>query len=511
MRFAMNVDLHPLPSFIAPLISGRKRRALREALYGKPLGLATLLAVTSILSACAVGPDYKRPQTTASAAAPFIGASRAGVNAAADADPQWWHLYDDPVLNGLIADALATNTDLRVAVANLQKARAGLRGARADRLPQTTIDASTTYNRAPDWQVLPGQKRQYWSVETGIDVAYEVDLFGRVKRSIEAARGDAQAAEADADAVRVAVVSDTVRAYADATASAQQIAVAEQTVALLDRSVHVTSSRVEAGRSEKLDLIRITALRDQRLADVAPLEAERDAALFRLATLTGRAPRDLPAAVAGATALPHLDQPIPIGDGHALIARRPDVRAAERRLAADTARIGVATADLYPHIQLGGQIGTTSAGLSDVFTGGPLRWLAGPLISWNFPNIAATRAKIAGATAQSQASLASFDGTVLTALRETETALSAYAHEIERHQALVAARDEAQRAANVTIARQKQGTIDFLTVLDAQRTLADAQADLAASDARIAFTQVDLFRALGGGWQKPASEAIAAR
>lgn len=472
--------------------------------------LLTLLLASTTLTACAAGPDYHRPATSGSAAQPFLGAASPAVDATAKAADQWWHLYNDPVLNGLIADALAANTDLRVAVAHLERARANLRGARSDRLPQTTIDASTTYGRVPDYEVLPGTKRQQWSVDTGLSVSYEVDLFGRVKRNVEAARGDWQAAEADRDAVQVAVVADTVRAYADATASAQQIAVANETVALLDRSVHVTGARVEAGRSEKLDLIRITALRDQRKADVAPLEAERDAALFRLATLTGRTPRDLPRPVIAQTVLPKIDQPIPVGDGAALIARRPDVRAAERRLAADTARIGVATSDLYPHITLGGSVGQTSAGLSDVFTGGPFRWLAGPLISWNFPNIAATRAKIAGAKADTKASLATFDGTVLTALEETETALSAYAHELDRHQALVAARDEAQRAANVTIARQKEGTIDFLTVLDAQRTLADAQAALAASDARIAFAQVDLFRALGGGWQ-PASERAQAK
>ena len=354
--------------------------------------LSLLLIASTALTSCAVGPNYHRAEVAPSAAAPFIGAGQPAVNASADAADQWWKLYDDPTLNGLIADALAANTDLRVAVANLQKARASLRGAKSDRLPQTTINASTTYNRVPAWQVLPGTNRNYWSVDTGIDVAYEVDLFGRVSRSIEAARGDAQAAEADADAVRVAVVSDTVRAYADATASAQQIAVAQRTVGLLDRAVRVTSGRVEAGRSQKLDLIRIAALRDQRAADVPPLVAQREAALFRLATLTGRAPRDLPPAIAQVSTLPRLAQPIPIGDGRALLARRPDVRAAERRLAADTARIGVATADLYPKIQLGGQIGTTSAGLSDIFGGGPLRWLLGPLISWNFPNIAATRA-----------------------------------------------------------------------------------------------------------------------
>ncbi len=471
-------------------------------------GFVALLLGASMLTACAAGPNYVRPQTPQSATPAFIGSAAPAVDATAQADSQWWHLYNDPVLNGLITDALTANTDLHVAVARLARARADLRGARSDRLPQTTINASITDQRLPAWQTL-GNGRRYWSVDTGIDVSYEVDLFGRVKRNVEAARGDWQAAEADREAVQVAVVADTVRAYADATASAQQIAVANQTVDLLDRSVRVTNSRVEAGRSEKLDLIRISALRDQRKADVAPLEAQRDAALFRLATLTGRTPRDLPQAVIAQTVLPRIDQPIPVGDGAALIARRPDVRAAERRLAADTARIGVATSDLYPHISLGGQVGSTSAGLSDVFGGGPFRWLLGPLISWNFPNIAATRAKIAGAKADTQGSLATFDGAVLTALQETETALSAYAHEIDRHQALVAARDEAQRAANVSLARQKEGTIDFLTVLDAQRTLADAQADLAASDARIAFAQVDLFKALGGGWQQAPQVAAA--
>jgi outer membrane protein TolC len=171
-------------------------------------------------------------------------------------------------------------------------------------------------------------------------------------------------------------------------------------------------------------------------------------------------------------------------------------------LAADTARIGVATADLYPHISLGGSVGSTSAGLSDVFGGGPFRWIFGPLITWDFPNIAATRARISAAKADASADLAAFDGTVLKALQETETALSSYSHEIDRHQALVAARDGAERAANVSLARQREGAIDFLTVLDAERTLADAQADLAASDARIAFAQIDVFKALGGGWQE---------
>ena len=177
------------------------------------------------------------------------------------------------------------------------------------------------------------------------------------------------------------------------------------------------------------------------------------------------------------------------------------MRAAERRLAADTARIGVATADLYPRISLGGAIGTTSLGTSDILGGGPFRWMAGPLISWAFPNNQAIRARIGAARADSHADLANFDGTVLRALQETETALSAYRGAEARVAMLTSARDAAQRAARITLARQREGQIDFLVLLDAQRTLAQTEADLAEATRAVAFAQVDLFRALGGGWQ----------
>ena len=190
-----------------------------------------------------------------------------------------------------------------------------------------------------------------------------------------------------------------------------------------------------------------------------------------------------------------------LGDGGTLLARRPDVRAAERRLAADTARIGVATADLYPRITLGGSIGQSSAGFSDLFGAGPLRWLLGPLISWNFPNQSAARARIAEAKADREGSLATFDGTVLRALQETDTALSAYAQSLNRRQALTAARDEAARAARIVQARQREGQVDYLTLIDAERTNAEAEAALAQSSFAVAAAQIDLFRALGGGWQ----------
>ena len=399
-------------------------------------------------------------------------------------------------------DALAANTDVRVAVANIARARAALRGARSDRLPQSQIGAGANYGRSPEGQRLPGADREDWSVDVGLNVAYEVDLFGRVSRSVEAARGDSAAAEANADAVRVIVVSDTTEAYADAAAGAARRDVARRIVGLLDQQVTLTERRKEAGLATGLDLARITTLRDQRAADIPAIEADRQAALFRLATLTGRAPADLPPFAAARTTTLRLDQPIPVGDGAALLARRPDIAAAERRLAASTARIGVATADLYPKISLGGSVGQTSGGLGDLFGGGPLRWLLGPLIDWNFLNQEAARARIAGAEADTQASLATFDGTVLRALEETETALSSYAHMLDRRTALQSARDQAETAVKITRAQQREGAIDGLAALDAERTFAEAEASLALADARIADAQVDLFRALGGRWTK---------
>jgi NodT family efflux transporter outer membrane factor (OMF) lipoprotein len=461
---------------------------------------ALALLAASSLAACAVGPNYIAAVPPPRSEAPFIGVTSPEVTAAAPRD-DWWQLYDDPVLASLVQDALAANTDVRVAVARIERARAQLRGSRAERLPQTSLDGSAVQNRSSAMQVLPGMDRENRIVDGELSVVYELDLFGRVKRGVEASRADLAATQEDADAVRVTVVADTVRAYVDATSSADQLAVAQRTVALLDRSIRITNVRVERGLNEKLDVIRVTQLREQQAATIPTLAANRDGALFRLATLTGRTPQNLPEAARVRTTTPDVSQPIPIGDGRLLLARRPDVKAAERRLAADTARIGVATADLYPRISLGGSIGTTAIGATDVFGGGPLRWLIGPLISWAFPNQEGIRARIGAARADTQADLATFDGTVLQALEETETALSVYRNALLRRERLASARDAAERAANVGIARQRRGSIDALVVLDTQRTLALAEAEYAQANRAVAFAQVDLFRALGGSWR----------
>ncbi len=464
------------------------------------LALSSLSALA--VSACAVGPDYVASPPSPASSGPFLSADRSAFTPTA-LPADWWRLYNDPVLDRLVGDALSANTDLRQAVARVERARASLRGARADRLPQTSVSASATYSRLPESQVPAGAKREDWSNDVGLGIAYEVDLFGRVTRENEAARADLAASQADADAARVMVVADTTRAYADAASGAARLRVAREIVDLLDRSLDLTRKRHAEGLEDGLAVARIATLREQRAAEIPALEAERQAALFRLATLTGRAPAELPPIAGERSVALEIDQPLPVGDGAQLLARRPDVRAAERRLAADTARIGVATADLYPRITFGASLGSTGPDLGDIFTGGPLRWLLGPLLSWAFPNQEAVRARIDAAKADTQGSLAAFDGTVLTALQEAETALSSYAGAIDRRRALQAASEQAERAARIVRSQQREGTVNSLDRLDAERTLAEAKAQLAEQDARVSDAQIDVFRALGGGWTSP--------
>ena len=470
--------------------------------------MRSLLTAASALSlaACTVGPNHVAPTPPPSGEGTFISSNFGAVtNAPLEGD--WWRLYNDPVLDGLISQALVANKDIAIAAANVAKARASLRGARSDRLPQTAVSGSAQYGRPTGLERAPGQDSDL-ALSTGFDVAYEVDLFGRVRRGVEAARADVGAAEAARDAARVADVAETTRAYGDILSTQRQLAVARRTVGLLDETVKLADKRFQAGRTSRLDLVRVSALRDQQRARIPELEADLEAATFRLATLTGRTPAERPVRD-GAGRMLELAQPIPIGDGRALLARRPDVREAERRLAGATARIGVATADLYPNITLGGSVGSSATSLANLFTGGAVGFLLGPLINWSFPNQEGARARIAGARADAQAELARFDKSVLVALEETETALSRYSNELERRAALQSARDEAERAARITRAQLREGRADSLAVLDAERTLATTEADLAEADGRIIDAQVDLFRALGGGWQTASANAFA--
>ena len=467
--------------------------------------LTATAGASLLLASCAVGPKAPDATLPPPASGAFIGASSPAVTAEAARD-DWWRLYDDPALDALVGQALANNNELEAAAANLRRVRAALGEARVGRFPSTTTSASASRSRPsaatlPAGSLPPGQEAPESDIyDAGLDVSYEVDLFGRVESTIRAARAAAGAAEAALNVVRVSVAAETARAYADACSANAQIAVAERSIELQSDSADLTQRLLDAGQGNGLDTARARAALETTRASLPPLRAQRDGALFRLATLTGVTPAEASEAARACQRPPQLSRPIPVGDGAALLARRPDVRQAERNLAAAAARVNVATADLYPRISLGGSLGATAVEADGLGDSENVRFSVGPLISWSFPNVFAARARIEQAGAASDAALATFDQTVLVALQETETALANYANELDRRSALQAARDQAASAARLSRLRFDAGADSFLTVLDAERTLASADAALAASDAQVTTYQIALFKALAGGW-----------
>ena len=451
-----------------------------------------------LLSACASSPPVIAPSVSSAAQGPFLSL---GSNSA-DGLPLpagWWRLYNDPVLDQLVAQALSQNLSLKVAVANLAEAEGFLSEARAGRFPTSQLTGGPNFGRGQGKAGLgaPGAL----TYAAGFMAAYQVDLFGRVGRAIAAAKADRESLEATSDAVRVTVAAQTAAAYAAACGYGRQVGVAQASLRLVQQTYDIAQRQSKAGALSDFDLARQGALLGQAKAAVAPLEGARRASLFALATLTGRPPGQIPPAAATCDTPPRLSRLLPVGDGAALLKRRPDLRAAERALAAADARIGVARADLYPTITLGGGVGQDTALNGGVSSASALAYSLGPLVTWSFPNIVVARAHIRQATARSRAAQARFDGAVLQALQETETALSNYASELDRHAALDDARLNADRAARLAKVQADVGATSFLDLLQAQQTALIADQALAASDQAVSADQITVFQALGGGWE----------
>jgi NodT family efflux transporter outer membrane factor (OMF) lipoprotein len=460
------------------------------------------LAATALLGGCMVGPDYSPPAALPDRAVKLREADLAGITAS-PLPTRWWRLFDNPDLDRLVEKALVHNTDLRQAAANLQRARAALSEASAEKLP--TGGATAAYQRERLGGTMatgPGPVRESDFFALGYDASYEIDLFGGVARSTRAARADVQTAQAEVDAARVSVAAETARTYASACALADQAAVARETADLQAQSLELTNRLYRGGRNSERDLLQARALYEETRAQVPTLEAERRAALYALAVLTGDPPADVDAATDRCQTAPSVREPIPAGDGQALLARRPDVRAAERKLAGDVERIGVATAQLYPRITLLGSVSLGAPKVSDLGDSRSFGFSLGPLISWNFPFNSAARARVRGAQAIANGSLAAFDGTVLRALQETEQALARLGGAVEHEKALSNAATASERAAQLTEARYRAGSDSFLLLLVAQRDRAAARAALAQARAERADAQVSLFKALGGGWEE---------
>jgi NodT family efflux transporter outer membrane factor (OMF) lipoprotein len=458
-----------------------------------------------LVDACTVGPNYRIPDRalvkSPAATGAFVGGSDRSVSAAS-LPPDWWQLYKSRKLDTLVREAFAENTDLRMADANLEYSQALLREATTLRQPSIAVGAGVEYAQLAGSQyLLPITLPRNTYYDADVTIGYDVDLFGGIRRGIEAARADDEAVEAARDLVRVNVAAETARAYADVCGAGLQLAAARRSLALQQRSLDLTRELRRRGRAIDLDVTRSQQFVDELTAVIPSLEGLRRNALYRLATLTGRPPSEFDRNLEDCATPPRLMEPLPIGDGAALLRRRPDVREAERQLAAATAEIGVTTAQLYPDITLGvgvGSLGTPSA----AFTSPTNFWQLGSSIAWQ-ANHSAARARIAGANAQAKLVLAHFDGTVLTALADTESALNTYEHDLEREASLKAARDKGARVARDVETLEVGGRATSLAVIDAQRTLASAEQSLAEAQSAISGDQVAVFLALGGGWESP--------
>lgn len=458
-------------------------------------------AATLALSACMVGPDYRSPVPQSPGQEPFLSGQSPAFTG--EQPPgRWWSLFSDPVLDRLVEQALVANTDLRVAAANLRRARAVLRETRSGLFPSVDATAGATYARQSGDQLgFPGTATEGWSYDVGLDASYQVDLFGRIRRAIQASRADAGAAQAAFDVSRITVAAETARAYADACSAGRQLAVARETLRIQEQTFDLTRRSFEGGRGTALETGQAGALLEQVRATLPTLEAQRQTALFRLAVLTGRPPAEFPREVAACESPPALARPIPIGDGATLLSRRPDIRQAERELAAATARVGVAVANLYPRIELGGSVGSSATSIGGLASSDSFRFSVGPLITFSLTNLVVGRARIAQAEAGAEGALANFEGAWLRALQDTESALTRYARELDRRESLRRGRAQAAEAARIARLRYQAGRDSFQIVLDAERSFANIDAELARSEAQLSDYLVSLFLALGGGWQ----------
>jgi NodT family efflux transporter outer membrane factor (OMF) lipoprotein len=466
--------------------------------------IAMAAIIVAPLAACRVGPSYHAPALPAGSEAPLTSLNTSAETATPPPDA-WWRLYDDSRLDALVQEALAANRTLAAADANFAAARAVVSAVQVNRYPSTAVVAGGVYGRdavTDEILELGGHRPQtIWLLEDLVQAAYEVDLFGRVHRLIEAANANADSVAAARDSVRVVVAAETARAYAAVCALGEELDVARHSLAVVSREADITVRRHEAGANSDYDVTRAQALVAQVRSSIPELEGQRRAALFELTALLGRTPVHAPDDLGGCVTPPRLVALIPVGDGSALIKRRPDVRQAERRLAGATAEIGVATADLYPTIRLVGLYGGAATELPQLNTNIGRTWGIGPTISWSFPNLAGPRARVRQAKAAQAAALASFDSVVLTALKEIEQALTLYSAALENRQSLGDARDKVEAAYGMAHDQFLAGSLSALELLTTEQSLVAIDAAVAASDAALVQDQIAVFKALGGGWR----------
>ena len=455
-----------------------------------------LFASMTLLSACAVGHDYKTPVT----APVVLQNAPAATYSAAQPEADWWKLFGDPVLDGLVSQALAGNLDLKVAVARVDEARALFKDARLDQLPRVT--ASGGYQKSDQQQ--PGSNGERVEGETytgGFDAGWEIDLFGRVRRGVESARAEAGAAKADLRDAQVTIAAEVARNYLELRGAQARLAVANRNLETQRETVRLTKVRYDAGAGSPIDVASAQARLNATEAVIPALITAEKRANYRLCVLTGQRPGALNATlvVQNAEVTP-LITALPIGDATDLLRRRPDVQAAERRLAAQTAKVGVATADLFPRVRVTGFIGFLSGSAGGFGNSASQAWSVAPTVSWPALDLGGAHQRLKAAQARNDASLAVYDQTVLGALEDLENALVGYRQQQAQLVSLTNQAAASRRAAELARIQYKEGGIDFLVLLDAERTLLAAEDSLTVAETGVNTNVVAIYKALGGGW-----------
>jgi len=467
-----------------------------------------LLAMVSavLLAACAVGPDYHRPEVATSDQ--FVGTDAAQFSTQ-DVERDFWKQFNDEQLNELIERALVANHDIRIATARLREARA-LRGqAKLDLAPTVTASSGYTKARASDRQLGPRQNvdREQDFYDSGFDAFWELDFFGRVRRGFEASTAQLQSAEASVYATQVSVTAEAARNYFELRGAQQQLEVARRNAENQGETVRITTARLDAGRGTQLDASRAQAQLSATLATIPDLEAAVTRSMLRLGVLTGQQPEAVVPQLSAIKPLPTLPVAHDIGTPELLLRRRPDIRVAERNLAASTAEIGVAVGDLFPRITFLGHWGYDAVNSSALGNAGSETFSFGPSISWAAFDLGRVRQKIAQREAAADGALAKYEQTVLQALEETDASLTAYSKAIVKQQHLQTSANASLEAAKLARARYENGVADFLQVLDAERTALAAEDQLARSETQTATALLATYKALGGGFRPIATTA----
>jgi multidrug efflux system outer membrane protein len=465
----------------------------------------SLLAAALALAGCAsVGPNYHEVKP----ASPQLQGLEATQESNAQFQAAWWKQFNDPTLDALIQRAAANNLDLRMAVARLHESRALLSSAKSDQLP--TVDTDLNYTRSREQE--PGFTSQRTTVTTyqaGFDASWELDLFGGVRRSVEASHADLGASEAALHDAQVSLLAEVARNYFELRGSQLRLDIAQRDIDNQLQTVHLTEVRNQLGSGSEQDVASAKARLSAVQAQLPVLQTQVSASEFRLAVLLGERPGELDIDVSPKSFTP-IAINLPIGDAGDVLARRPDIHVAEREYAAATARIGVAKADFFPHITLGGFLGFL-AGNSNDFGGPSTRaWSLAPSISWPGLNVQRVRANLHASEARADAAQANYQQTVLLAIEDIDNAVTGFNQQRVRVDHLIEQSTQSKRAAELAQVRYQEGATSFLELLDAERTQLSAEDDLAQAEASINTRAVALYKALGGGWQACGDEHCSA-